>query len=251
MPRSSEVPEQSPFHPLTTFLGRWGLTATDEDAVIDAIIAEVTRSISTEIRASGNNGDFDTTGVNGDFDIVILNSRDDADPFGQDNVSRVIIGGTVAEFGIPTIGLAESIDPAQPEETAVVLLDFLSEVASDPNSLNGIPLAAGSATDLIGTAVGNITSHEAGTSSVYSTRTSSIQRTTLLTRGEIWPTPSGWGLMVFTAPQTTSRWDTLPTSMCQTKDSLVLRTPSTPSPLHCRREVDQTREQVAAHHRSL
>ncbi|QDU81071.1 Matrixin [Polystyrenella longa] len=151
--------------PLTTFLGDWGLTAADEDAVIDAILAELERSISTDIRLNGNNGDFDTTGINGDFDIEILNSRDDADPFGQDNVSRVVVGGTIAELGIPTIGIAESIDPGNfnQEESAVVLLDFLSGPNDDPNSLNAIPLAAGvSIIDLIGTAVGNITSHEAG-----------------------------------------------------------------------------------------
>ncbi|MCA9040835.1 MAG: matrixin family metalloprotease [Planctomycetaceae bacterium] len=151
--------------PLTSFLGNWGLTGADEDAVIDAILAELERSISTEIRANGNNGDFDVTGINGDFDIQILNSRDDADPFGDDNVSRVIVGGSIAELGIPTIGIAESIDPGNfnQEESAVVLLDLLSAPNGDPNSLNSIPLGGGATiTELIGVAVANITSHEAG-----------------------------------------------------------------------------------------
>ena len=150
---------------LSSFLGNWGLTGADENAVIDAIIASVTESISQDMRVLGNNGDFDTTFIDGDFDIEILNSRDDADPFGQANVSRLIIGGTIGELGISTIGIAESIDVGNfdTEETAVVLLDLLSAVASDPNSLNQYQIASGaSIIDLIGTGVGNIAAHEAG-----------------------------------------------------------------------------------------
>ncbi len=150
---------------LSTFLGNWGLTAADEDAVIDAIIASVTESLAQDMRVLGNNGDFSTTGNDGDFDLVILNSRDDADPFGQANVSRLIIGGTTSELGISTIGIAESIDVGnfETEETAVVLLDLLSAPANDPNSLNQYQIAAGaSIIDLIGVGVGNIAAHEAG-----------------------------------------------------------------------------------------
>lgn len=152
--------------PLSAFLTRWGLVAGDENAVIDAIIAEVTRSLSTDIRANGANGDFDLSGVNGEFDIEIRNSRDHADEFGiNEFVSRIIIGGTVTELGILTIGIAESIDVGNfdTSETAVVLLDFLSNPAGDPNSLNSIqrdPTAT--MIQLIGTAVGNIAAHEAG-----------------------------------------------------------------------------------------
>ena len=150
---------------LSTFLGNWGLTGADENAVIDAIIASVTESLSQDMRVLGNNGDFDSTLNNGDFDIEILNSRDDADPFGQTNVSRLIIGGTIGELGISTIGIAQSIDVGnfETEETAVVLLDLLSASAGDPNSLNQYQIANGaSIIDLIGTGVGNIAAHEAG-----------------------------------------------------------------------------------------
>lgn len=34
----------------------------------------------------------------GAFDIVLLNSRDHPDPFGKRNVSRLIIGGTIADI---------------------------------------------------------------------------------------------------------------------------------------------------------
>ncbi|MCA8986024.1 MAG: cadherin domain-containing protein [Planctomycetaceae bacterium] len=150
---------------LSSFLTNWGLQASDENAVIDAIVASVTENISTDIRQFGNNGDFTTTFNPGDFDIEIRNSRDDADPFGQPNVSRVIIGGTIAELGISTIGIAESIDVGNFDttESAVVLLDLLSAGSTNPNSLNQYPIdPSSSIIDLIGVGVGNIAAHEAG-----------------------------------------------------------------------------------------
>lgn len=151
---------------LDTFLSGWGLDpVADLNAVIDAIVGSVTESLSADLRLLGNNGDFDATGTPGEFDIEILNSRDHADPFGQPNVSRVIIGGTIAELGIGTIGIAESIDVGnfETEESGVVLLDLLSAPAFDPNSLNQYTLAPStSIIDLIGVGVGNIAVHEAG-----------------------------------------------------------------------------------------
>ncbi|WP_339727089.1 GEVED domain-containing protein [uncultured Gimesia sp.] len=151
--------------PLSSFLSDWALDASDEDAVIDAILATITENFA-DIGIDGNNGDFDSTNNPGDYGIRILNSRDHADPFGQENVSRVVVGGTISELGIFTIGIAESIDVGNFDTTedSVVLLDLLSSTnAADPNSLNNIlsnfntPKA-----DLIGIAVGNIVSHEAG-----------------------------------------------------------------------------------------
>jgi hypothetical protein len=151
--------------PLSSFLPNWGLTGADEDAVIDAIVAAVRENISADMRALGNNGDFDASGRAGEFDVEILNSRDHADPFGDPDVSRVVIGGTIPEFGLSTIGIAESIDPGNFEtsEDAVVLLDVLSGSAGFPDSLNSIPLSAeATIIDLIGAAVGIIAAHEAG-----------------------------------------------------------------------------------------
>jgi hypothetical protein len=142
--------------PLSEFLSGWGLNSGDQNAVIDAIIAEVTENLRTDLAAFGNNSRFN---------ISIRNSRDHADPFGQANVSRVIIGGTMDELGIDTIGIAESIDPGNfaRKETAVVLLDLLSASAANPNSLNGFALDPGATKiELIGVGVGNIVAHEAG-----------------------------------------------------------------------------------------
>ena len=100
----------------------------------------------------------------------MLNSRDDADPFGQPNVSRLIVGGTISQSGIPTIGIAQSIDPGnfETEETALILLDVVSDppTADDPDdidpSLNAYIRPGSNRVRFVGTALGNIASHEAG-----------------------------------------------------------------------------------------
>lgn len=124
--------------PLSAFLPGWSLGPEDEDAVIDAIVASVAESLSEDLRVKGRNSDRDATGRPGDFDVEILNSRDHPDPFGQDNVSRAIVGGTIGESGIPTIGIAQTIDVGNFDQTesALTLLDLLSAPADDPNSLN-------------------------------------------------------------------------------------------------------------------
>ncbi|ROT33606.1 hypothetical protein [Micromonospora sp. HM5-17] len=122
--------------------------------MIDAIVATVEENLRQDMIASG---------LNRRFNLRILNSRDHADPFGQANVSRVIIGGTIDESGIPTIGIAQSIDPGnfETEESALVLLDLLSEPTGEA-SLNTYLTAASDRIGFIGRAVGNVTAHEAG-----------------------------------------------------------------------------------------
>lgn len=101
--------------------------------------------------------------------LYLVLRRDHPDPFGQPNVSRVIVGGTIAESGIPTIGIAETIDPGNfgHEESALVLLDTLSSPAGPPSSPNPASLntylaAESDKVEFIGRAIGNIVSHEAG-----------------------------------------------------------------------------------------
>jgi len=141
--------------PLSAFLGGWGLGPADENAVIDAIMASVNENITEDLAAASNPG----------FGVEILNSRDHADPFGGPNVSRLIVGGSIAEFGIGTIGIAESIDPGNfgTAESAVILLDLLSQPGAGANTLNQFGLGGGATIiDLVGTGVGNIVVHEAG-----------------------------------------------------------------------------------------
>ena len=143
--------------PLRAFLGRWGLTNANQNALINAIIAETRENLRQDMIASG---------LNDDFALQIRNSRDHADPWGQPNVSRVIVGGTIEQSGIDTIGIAQSIDPGNfaTEESALVLLDVLSDPAGEPGdpSLNTYLTPASNKIGFIGQAVGNIVSHEAG-----------------------------------------------------------------------------------------
>jgi hypothetical protein len=141
--------------PFAAFLAKWGIDRADEDAVIDAVVASVTESIKQDLIDSG---------LNTRFKLKILNSRDHADPWGQKNVSRIIIGGTIDESGVPTIGIAQSIDPGnfETEETALVLQDVLSDPAGDPASLNTYLTAQSDRIAFVGQAVGNVTAHEAG-----------------------------------------------------------------------------------------
>jgi hypothetical protein len=140
--------------PLAGFIGRWGLTAAQENAVINQTIAAVRENIRADALASGTNPRFA---------LRILNSRDDADPFGQPNVHRIIVGGTIAESGISTIGIAQFIDPGNyaTDDSALVLLDTLSN-PTGVASLNTYITPASEKIKFIGRALGNVISHEAG-----------------------------------------------------------------------------------------
>jgi len=146
---------QRDLSPLSAFLPAWGLTPADENKVIDAVVASVKENMSSDLAERGTNRNFA---------IRILNSRDHADPFGQLDVSRVVVGGSVAETGIDTIGIAQSIDPGNfgHEETALVMLDYVSKPAPNPNSFNTFLAPGADKIAFIGRALGNYISHEAG-----------------------------------------------------------------------------------------
>ncbi|MFQ5568931.1 MAG: T9SS type A sorting domain-containing protein [Rhodothermales bacterium] len=145
--------------PLASFLENFGLDSTpggiDAQAVIDAILTTAEEHLIEDIQSLG---------LNPEYQVEILNSRDHADPFGQPHVSRVIIGGTQDELGEKTVGIAEAVDVGNfvTGETAVVLLDLLSEPGG-ANSLSQFPLAPSvTMVDLLGEALGSIVAHEAG-----------------------------------------------------------------------------------------
>ena len=149
---------------ISWFITRWGLTSADENAVIDSIVASFKENYD-DLRMPALNGDRDSDAIDGHYAVEILNSRDHADPFGMPNVSRIVIGGTIGELGISTIGIAQYIDPGNfgLEDTGVVLLDLLSAAAPNPNSINSIPRDAGATIiDAIGVVVGGVAAHEAG-----------------------------------------------------------------------------------------
>jgi hypothetical protein len=140
--------------PLSAFLAAWGLSPSDEQAVIDATVASVRENILTDLKEFGTDP---TIAVN------IRNSSHDADTFGQANVSRVIVGGTIAESGIDTIGISQYIDPGNfaTGDSALVLLDVLSD-PSGSASLNTYLTPASDKIGFIGRALGNVISHEIG-----------------------------------------------------------------------------------------
>jgi Bacterial pre-peptidase C-terminal domain len=142
--------------PLAAFLTSWGLTRADEDALIDAVAAGVTENIKNDLEASG---------LNPKFKIKIATSKDNADPWGKANVSRVVVGGTIDESGVDTIGIAQSIDPGnfETEETALVLLDVLSSPAgSTPASLNTYLGPTSDRLKFVAQGLANVIAHEAG-----------------------------------------------------------------------------------------
>ncbi len=156
------VPGVRSLSPLATFLPQWGLSPADEPAVERTIAETVRRILVRDVVANGPNPSAA---------IRVVTSADGVDPYGQPNVSRVVIGGTVAEavFSFPTIGVAESIDPGnfQQEETALILLDLLSG-PGDPDaplgavSLNRYLTSASDRIAFIGRVLGETAAHEAG-----------------------------------------------------------------------------------------
>jgi hypothetical protein len=141
------VRELSPFR---SFLGRWELSRADEPAVIDAVARTVEENLAHDLPGTR---------------VRIETSKDHEDDFGDDNVSRVIVGGTVAEAGlVSVIGIAQSIDPGNfaRDETALVLLDRMSAPSDNPVSLNAYFSDESDRIAAVGQAIGNVVSHEAG-----------------------------------------------------------------------------------------
>lgn len=137
--------------PFGAFLGRWGIPASKE--------GELTKRISGEVRKI-----FDSLIEGTGCKIDITNSSEHPDTFGGAEVSRVIVGGTVAEFGISTIGLSQYVDPGNfsANDTAVVLLDALSEPATNPNSILSLQRASNfSVEDAVVHVVARVIVHEA------------------------------------------------------------------------------------------
>ncbi len=121
----------------------------------DAVVAGVEENLRTSLVEQG---------LNPDVAVRIRDSGHDADPFGGTDVSRVVVGGTVAQSGVDTIGIAQSIDPGNDEgsETAMLLLDRLSAPAGPEDSLNTYLRPRSHRVAFLGQALGNAVSHEVG-----------------------------------------------------------------------------------------
>ncbi len=141
-------PGEKQLSPLSKFLANWGLSPQDENAVVSVAVDTVRENLA----------------LHGKFGVRLLNSRDHADPWGRKNVSRLVIGGTIAESGVQTVAIAQSIDPGNfgLEETAMVQLDLLSQLAGPPVSLNSYLRPGSDKVRFVGRALGNIAAHELG-----------------------------------------------------------------------------------------
>lgn len=147
--------------PLQAFLSNWGLTKAQEGQLINRTVWHVNENLKWDIAAKG---------LNPNVQVQVLNSRQHADVFGQSRVSRVIVGGTIAESGIDTLGIAQYLDPGNYAMTdqALVLLDAMSEPgspsdpASPPYSLNTYLNASSDRLEFVAQALGNVIAHEVG-----------------------------------------------------------------------------------------
>ncbi|MGL5818026.1 MAG: hypothetical protein ACRCYR_10710 [Phycicoccus sp.] len=147
------VRELSPF---SAFLANWGIPRDRERAMIDAITAQVRDNIATEVAEDG---------LNPNLRVRVVNSRTDPGLAGRENVSRIIVGGTIAESGVSTIGVSQFIDPGNwsHEDSALILLDTLSNPAgSSPASLNTYLTDDSDRERFVTQGVGNVTAHEIG-----------------------------------------------------------------------------------------
>lgn len=148
------VRELSPFR---SFVARWGLTRAQEATLINRITATVRENIQRDLVAKG---------LNKNLAVRVINSKDSPDSFGKANVSRVIVGGTIEQSGIPTIGIAQYIDPGNygHEDTALVLLDVLSGSPADYEdaTLNYYLRPSSDRVAFVSRAVANVISHEIG-----------------------------------------------------------------------------------------
>jgi hypothetical protein len=149
-------PGPSTLSPFGSFVAEWGLTRSQEAVLIDRITATVRENIRRDLIQKG---------LNRNLAVRVINSKDHRDIFGRTNVSRVIVGGTVDESGIPTIGIAQYIDPGNygHEDSGLVLLDILS--GSDPGdeaSLNFYLRPHSDRVGFVSRGVANVISHEIG-----------------------------------------------------------------------------------------
>jgi hypothetical protein len=141
--------------PLKKFMKAWKISPTKEPELVELIKASVTENLQTDLEESG---------LSDTVDVDILTNRDGPDPFGNPGGSRVIVGGTMKESGLQTIGIAESIDPGNfaREESALVLLDSLSGPTGSADSLNDYLKPSSDRLMFVAQGLGNVISHEVG-----------------------------------------------------------------------------------------
>ncbi len=125
------------------------------------------KRLQSELRNKDINPNFEVQIIS-DYGISRLGQLiPDLLEFANIPYSRVVIGGTIEESAIETIGVAQHIDIGnfELEDESLVLLDVISlpEEVGALISINLVPIAEDETKEnLVATVVGNIIAHEAG-----------------------------------------------------------------------------------------
>ncbi len=110
-----------------------GIEITNKTAY-DRLVADTMAQVRehfARLGAIGVNGDFANTGTPGDFGITIFSSEDVPDPGSNPLVTRIVVGGTTAIFGLDSpIATAIDIGNFDLTNVAVVQLDAIQDFAA-------------------------------------------------------------------------------------------------------------------------
>lgn len=159
--------------PMRAYLEQYGFSLSDENAMIDRILAYVTDRLATDVGGAvgrGLNGEFLVTDHAGDFQIEILNSRDNPDYYMQyPNVSRILVGSSLAEVNsleVPYFaGISNGIDLGNYDldDQALVLVNESFDVAQQFLTNAVVTVApTESRLHLFADMLGKVIAHEAG-----------------------------------------------------------------------------------------
>jgi hypothetical protein len=143
--------------PFSTFLPLWGIPVSAQNQVEDTVIATVRAHLQTEVQAGA---------LNPQVNVQVLNARTNPELVGQENVSHVHVAGKPVEARVGGMGIAQYIDPGNfsHEDMALVQPASFSGPANPNNlaTLNNYLNASSDRVKFVGTALGNIVSHEVG-----------------------------------------------------------------------------------------
>jgi hypothetical protein len=139
--------------PFSAFIEGWHLPASREGAMVRAITREVRAALVTEVRKHGPAHQPR---------VRVVSSRSHPELRRADDVTHVVIGGTIAESGVATIGTSSSVDPGNfgHDDVALVLLDLLSAPAGSRSSLNTYMDAGSDREAFVAQGIGNVAAHE-------------------------------------------------------------------------------------------
>ncbi|TWT80067.1 Dockerin type I repeat protein [Planctomycetes bacterium CA13] len=155
--------------PLQDSLTDFNIEIEDDAAYRELILSVVSQveKMFSDVAAIGNNGDFATSGIAGEYGIDIFHSEMDIDPIngrpdpGINNplVTRIIVGGSAADYGFSTVGIAMSIDIGNFDlsEVAILQTDGIAGLATQ------FPISgSASILDAVARAISIVSVHEAG-----------------------------------------------------------------------------------------